>query len=226
MKALLIQKEDNIIIDIVDNVLDVGVDYITGDNKSLIGIDTQLAEIIVIENSEIGDLIVGSIISEGINDKKHLFKKSTVEELEQELSTLKKMSLNADEFYKSLDINDATLEELKNYKIAQIGYLTTKAISDGFFSETVGKTFGFNLEHDQSNFTQQLLLIVVADGNYTAPIHWKTIEGDLITMTVEEFMSVVNEATQHKISNQNRYWQLEAQVLACETNEEIDQINW
>lgn len=134
--------------------------------------------------------------------------------------------LTADERYNLLDIENIPLEVLKRAKISQLGEKCREEISNGFYSKTVGYNFGFNIEHDQANFTQQMLLIIASGGNYTAPIQWKTIEGLVVILKVEEFLAIVNEATIHKISNQEKYWQLERQVLNSETNLEVDSINW
>lgn len=131
-----------------------------------------------------------------------------------------------EEIFEDYKNNPSTLvEELKNAKHEALKEQCTQAIYDGFRSTTIGKSFGFN-DHDQNNFTQQLLIIVAAGGNYTLPIKWKALDGSVNELTSEQFQALIGEATAHKISNQEKFWALEQQLLAATTKEEIIAIEW
>jgi len=137
--------------------------------------------------------------------------------------------LNADEKYLLLNKSDILIEDLRQAKIEQLKYLCEQSIYEGFVStvikENVTLEFGFNT-HDQNNMTQQTLLVVSTGGNYTSPIYWKTKNLGVIELTVAEFNQIINDATNHKVSQQNKYWQLESQVIGASDIRTIDSINW
>jgi Domain of unknown function (DUF4376) len=152
-----------------------------------------------------------------------------VKEIESKLKT-------ADEKYKELDLNTATIEEVRQLKIEQLKYLCTHAIYHGF-SSVNGYEFGFNA-HDQSNFEKMTAKInlwkhLLAEGKLTQadydskfPIKWKTKNNGIVELTEDEYIQVTDDAEAHLLAQQIKYWQLEAQVLAATTKEEIDAINW
>lgn len=148
----------------------------------------------------------------------HLADKQKVNDIEMKL-------LSADERYKLLDLSSITLEELKQYKIAQLKELCSNSIYNGFTSSVKGYSFNFN-ELDQANFTQQLLLIVASNGTYNNLIKWKTKDMQVVELTVDEFTIILGEAELHKRTEQNKYWQLESQLLSATSIEEINSINW
>lgn len=127
-----------------------------------------------------------------------------------------------DELYEELDKN-ADIEKVRAAKINQLKEACTQAIYKGFVSESLGKSFGFN-DKDQANFGQKYLLVVSGD-NQGANIKWKSLSG-VVDMTEAQFRVLIQESADHKMSNQVRYWQLEAQVLSATTNAGIDLINW
>ena len=148
--------------------------------------------------------------------------KTELEQIKEqiELSTLTKV-----EKYELFKGNTDNVDVLFNLKHEALKEQCTQAIHEGFESTTIGKSFGFN-EHDQNNFTQQLLIIVAAGGNYTLPIKWKSLDGSVNELTSQEFQALISEATAHKISNQEKFWALEQQLLAATTKEEIIAIEW
>lgn len=114
----------------------------------------------------------------------------------------------------------ADLETLRTLRLLKLKEECTQAIYDGF--ESQGHTFGFN-EHDQSNFTQQLLLIALGD---TSPIQWKTQDAGVQEFTTGEFQQIVDDAKAHKIAQQTKYWTLENELEAATTIEEVNSIVW
>lgn len=148
----------------------------------------------------------------------HLADKQRVNDIEMKL-------LTADERYKLLDLSTITVEELKQYKIAQLKELCSNSIYNGFTSSVNGYSFNFN-ELDQANFTQQLLLIVASNGTYSIPIKWKTKDMQVVELSVDEFTTILGEAETHKRTEQNKYWQLESQLISSLTIQEVDSINW
>lgn len=126
-----------------------------------------------------------------------------------------------------IDIDAEAFKKASEAKINELKAACTKAIFDGFKSEATGYSFGFN-ELDQTNFTQQTLLIVSKGGpaNYTEPIKWKTKSDSVVELTPEQFIAITEEAKAHKIAEQEKFWTLEVQVLSCSTVEEINAISW
>lgn len=122
-------------------------------------------------------------------------------------------------------LNVEQLKAARTAKINELKSACTQAIYDGFKSESTGFEFGFNA-HDQENFTQQMLLIVAANGNYTDPIRWKTKSGTVETLTVSKFISLIGESKDHKVTQQNKYWVLEQQVLNSQDVNTINAIKW
>jgi len=113
------------------------------------------------------------------------------------------------------------LDFVKEKKIEELKQACTNTIYEGFTAIN-GHTYGFN-RHDQMNFTQEMILI--SQGS-TSDILWKTKDAGVVTHTVEEFMQVVEDVKNHKLTQQQKYWDLEQQVLNATTKEEVMQIKW
>jgi hypothetical protein len=132
--------------------------------------------------------------------------------------------------WKSQDsINQEELERARENKINELKNACTLAIYEGFESSLVDDAgmnhqFGFN-QHDQQNFDQQYLLVISGD-NAGQDIDWKSKNLGVITLTEDDFKVVISEAKNHKLSNQQNYWQLESLVLNASTIEEINNITW
>ena len=125
------------------------------------------------------------------------------------------------------EINKEKLTSTREAKISQLKAACTAAIFEGFDSPSMGKSFGFN-ELDQTNFTQQAVMIVSMGGPnaYTAPIQWKTKAGEVVTLTATQFAQLTLEAQKHKETQQRKYWSLEVNVKSADTVEQIEAINW
>ena len=161
--------------------------------------------------------------SEAFRQESETFMRESTEEIKaisQKLGTRTPV-----EAFDELDHASMPLEELKNLKINALKYQCTDAIYAGFESESLGYSFGFN-EYDQVNFTQQLLLVVASNGTYTNVIPWKILGGEVVSLTVEQFMDVVNEAEGHKRKQQDKYWELEVRVKSATKTEEVVAVTW
>lgn len=118
------------------------------------------------------------------------------------------------------DKTDILLADLKVLKIEKLKEQCSEAIYAGFIYQDM--RFGFN-EHDQQNWTQQLLLVVAGQ---VEPIQWKTKNKGVIELTSQQFSAIANEAKNHKMNEQAKYWGLEQQVVAVETAEQVKAITW
>lgn len=136
------------------------------------------------------------------------------------------------EIIKNPPFEGSTIDEAFAYKIKQLKGACSAAIFAGFASSVVDADgvayeFGFNAL-DQQNFDQQYLLVVSGD-NAGAPIDWKSKSHGVIQLDEVEFTTVVGDAKAHKLTNQQKYWQLEGQVEAAAESgiiEDVLAINW
>jgi hypothetical protein len=134
-----------------------------------------------------------------------------------------------------LDTSAASLSELKAVRIAALKEECTAAIHDGFVSGL--NEFGYN-ENDQLNFNSQtnklnLLKNRLTEGAITQeeydakfPIQWKSKNNGVVALTEAEFVQVLDDAEAHQRVQQGKYWQLESQILAAETNEDVVAVIW
>lgn len=144
----------------------------------------------------------------------------------QDVDSLKAKTKTAKEIYEELLQNESTtLEELKQARINLLKDECSQAIYDGFVSESTGYCFGFN-PRDQSNFTQQMLLIVADTNNTITTIQWKTKNQGVVELTKEQFFQIVEEAKQHKLNQQHKYWMKEELVLVSQSKDEVASIVW
>lgn len=143
----------------------------------------------------------------------------------QDVGNLKEKTKTAKEIYEELLQNESTtLEELKQARINLLKDECSEAIYEGFTS-SLGYEFGFQ-PHDQINFTQQMLLIVADKNSEITIIQWKTKNQGIVKLTKEEFLQIVEEAKQHKLNQQQKYWMKEELVLVAQSKEEIQLITW
>jgi hypothetical protein len=143
----------------------------------------------------------------------------------QEVDNIKSKTKTAKEIYEELLQNEsASLEELKQARINFLKDECTQAIYEGFTS-SLGYEFGFNA-HDQQNFGQQLLLLMLDTNNTITEIQWKTKNQGVVELTKEEFLQIVEEAKQHKLNQQHKYWMKEELVLVSQSKDEVASIVW
>lgn len=129
------------------------------------------------------------------------------------------------EEFQSLDVSSASLEDVRFLKIESLKEQCTNAIYKGFHSTSLDKSFGFN-DHDQANFVQQTLLYSVSNEMDAVEIEWKSLDGSLVKLTKATFMGLVQEAADHKYTQQRKYWNLESMVKTATTKEEIISVEW
>ena len=134
---------------------------------------------------------------------------------------------SAKQVYAETSPTSVSLDAYKTLRIEALKEDCSEAIYEGFDSPSTGATFGFN-QNDQMNFTQLSLRILAAGGasGYNKPIQWKTKSGAIISLTVEQFNTVLDEAEAHKLEKQAKFWQLEGQVKAAMDVESVKAINW
>lgn len=130
----------------------------------------------------------------------------------------------AKERYNELDKSDIPLEDIKLYKIEELKQDCTEAIYKGFAASN-GEDYGFN-EHDQANMTQQMILNIQDTDNLITKILWKTKSNGVVSHTKSEFASVIQDAKNHKLEQQQKFWNLEEQVIAATTKEEVEAVIW
>ncbi|MFD2170303.1 hypothetical protein [Tumebacillus lipolyticus] len=139
--------------------------------------------------------------------------------LEEELEKNK----TPDQRYRELNPTATSLDQLKKAKIDQLNEACEAAILQGFTSATTGHFYAFG-SNDQSNFTQQMLLLI-ADPSLTE-VTWKTEDAGVIGHTREQFLAVCREAEQHKRAQIGWYWLLKEEVEAASTWQQVDATVW
>lgn len=187
--------------------------------------DAGIEEITFREFNDIVDTLTNEQLQKRVEERERIAQEMLLVKLakEEEERKLKDFIMTADDRYKLAEANpDTTLEELKALKIKQLKEFCNEAVYAGFTSQATGFTFGFNLL-DQANFTQRMVTIVAGAAG---PFLWKTVDAGVQEFTKEQFVTIVNEAENHKIQMQARYWELESFVLAAGTVNEVKLIQW
>ena len=178
--------------------------------------------------SNANEILLASLIEQGIISQEDFDKK--VEEysipVKKEKDIINSMKSAIVLYQEALD-SSSSIEEIREAKINQLKQLCSESVYAGFYSESLGHSFGFN-DHDQANISQQLILflmdsIAIANIEY---VEWKTLADGVVSLTKNQFMQLVSDAKEHKMSNQKRFWELEHEVLSASSIEEIKSINW
>lgn len=121
------------------------------------------------------------------------------------------------------ELNEWWKEYRRNQKLNELKLAVNQAILGDFLSATTGHTYEF-AEYDQSNMTQQMLLLVSNPAITT--VDWKTVDAGIVTHTRDQFFGVVNDANLHKRGNLVKFWGKEALLKGAITLEEIEAITW
>lgn len=124
--------------------------------------------------------------------------------------------------FKETTTLDMSLRERQELKILELKEACTASIHRGFSSSSTGHTFGFN-DRDQDNFSQQLGLI---GAGYKGNIRWKTVDAGPQEFTLEQFMGILMEAAFHKNTEQEKYWNLEKEVLESTKTSQVTKVVW
>jgi len=131
--------------------------------------------------------------------------------------------LSAEEWYGIIKTGSVPMEEVKKAKIAALRERCEQEITAGFQSKAAGHAFGLK-DHDQMNFTQQLLMFV-QDASLEAAA-WKTESDQMVELDRKLFLEVCKEAEHHKRSRLTKFWMLKEQVEAAGDLEQVERIKW
>lgn len=171
------------------------------------------------------ETILEYLISKGIITQEEFDRRVKEQEKISSITKIKEKVKTPQERYSEVFSNaDSTIEELKLARINLLKDECSKAIYDGFVA-TNGKSYGFN-EHDQANFTQQMLLMIQDTNNTITNIQWKTKDDGIVAHTKSEFNQVIQDAKNHKFAMQQKYWDLEQQILDALDKDTIDNVKW
>lgn len=119
--------------------------------------------------------------------------------------------------------NDSMLlEKIKARKNAELKQACESAILAGFISSN-GHTYRTNRD-DQTNMIGQKDKIL-ADSTISI-VQWKTEDVGYVSHTRDEWLTVYNEAFDHKQQQLFKYDSIKGQVNACTTYEAIQAIVW
>lgn len=121
------------------------------------------------------------------------------------------------------DLTAWWLEYTRERKRAEMSRACNLAILGNFVSPSTGYEFEFS-EYDQSNMTQQMLLLV-ADPTVTS-VNWKIADQSIVVLTRDQFFGVINDANLHKRENLSKFWQIEAFLKSYTTLDQIEAVKW
>lgn len=115
------------------------------------------------------------------------------------------------------------IDFIKKNKLDKLNEACNEQILNGFTSASTGFVFEFET-HDQSNFTQQAILLLNDPTINSIP--WKTLNMGIQNLTRSQYFTILKESETHKRNAIGKFWTLKAQVMGATTVEEIDAINW
>ncbi len=128
------------------------------------------------------------------------------------------------ECWKSIKCDEEFITLARISKYLELTSKCNKAILAGF--ETVdGKFYQFD-EKDQTNFTQQTILIMMDSSVTTVTWESGNQDGKFAEYTKEEFLQLIGLAQQHKNTKISKLTTLRNQLDSAKTIEEIKSIEW
>jgi hypothetical protein len=130
----------------------------------------------------------------------------------------------------------------KSSRLDELKIDCSNAIYAGFTSSVtdaggVALEFGYN-DRDQLNFNgrlnkinlwkNQLLNGAITQADYDAkfPLQWKSTNKGVVSLTEAEFVQLMDDAEAHQLTQQKKYWTLEAQVNAATSQADVDKVVW
>lgn len=125
----------------------------------------------------------------------------------------------------SVTVPEIPLEEVKQQKIKELDTARDTAIQEGFTSSVTGQelVFGYT-EKDQLNILKQTNILTLNPSIDT--IMWNTKDGQIVTLTRQQFIDMLNDIQNHENTIWTKYRELATQVEAATTVEEINSIVW
>jgi hypothetical protein len=122
-------------------------------------------------------------------------------------------------------INNGTLDDAKKQKLAQLAYFRDQEIYSTFQSSALGttKTYNYNREAYE-NFRGEAILLNL-DPTISS-VNWATVEDGFVTHTRDQFIQVIKDGASHEKNAKMKYYQLEAQVNAATTIDQVNAIVW
>jgi len=116
-----------------------------------------------------------------------------------------------------------TLDELKQHKKSEIKSAFQKAVSSGFmYSEILQADVNFGYEHLKNVEN----LIENMKSNNLTEIQFRIYDNSFVTATLEQLENLKFEMIRYEINLYQKKWDLEQQIDAAVSEEEINQINW
>lgn len=119
-----------------------------------------------------------------------------------------------------------TLDEVKANKLDELSKARDAEIFSSFQSSALGspKTYNYDKEAAE-NFAKKATLLGI-NSNITS-VDWYVIEdAAFVTHTREQFVQVVTDGATNEEAAKMKYFQLEAQVKAATTEEEVSAVVW
>lgn len=124
---------------------------------------------------------------------------------------------------------DVELFDLTQYKLDKINLLKGSYVTDlnsSFFTSAIGSTpveFSYDTV-SQDRFTKKSTLLSL---NPTiTSVDWKSKSNGFITVTRDQFITILNDAATHETTLAFKLLHVEANIINATTKDQVDLINW
>jgi hypothetical protein len=118
-----------------------------------------------------------------------------------------------------------TLDEVKVSKIDELVTSRDNAIYSSFQSSALGEPKTYNYSKSAADdFGRETSLLAL--DTTIASVDWYVIEDGFVSHTREQFVQVIRDGALHERTQKMKFFNLEAQVKAAVTAEEVNAIIW
>lgn len=127
-----------------------------------------------------------------------------------------------------IEKTNLTLDDIKNKKILELSIERDQRLFAGFSSNVTEYTLHFGFDPVDQAYLQEKALLMTIDQSVIS-VDWKVRNGTealFVTLTREQFFQVIKDAGLHKENLIRELMYLEAQVMNCETEEQVKLIQW
>lgn len=119
---------------------------------------------------------------------------------------------------------DPNAVDPKQAKITELNSQCNATILAGFTSSALGTPHEYDFDYEaQTNIGGVFSAII--GGLVTTPQYWKA-SGIPALHTTDQLKQLFADGFSHKNTNIGKYWTLKSEVLAAETQEQIDAVQW
>jgi len=133
--------------------------------------------------------------------------------------------MTADQWYKQIDLDVVTLDELKEAKVAQLNEACFYAITSGFESDALGEVHSYPSDTEAQNNLGFAIKRLELEPEGTT-VDFKTLDAGYLLHTLPQLHEVFKDGFDCMQLFISRYNELKEQVNGATTKDEVDSINW